>query len=92
VCEEISKHFDLHILNGASDVRSCIVTDYDLSCVSPRGRQSHEQSILDGHKSDVRIIELTGTLTFANADYIARRVGGHPSLQLLVVDFGRVPA
>ena len=91
VCEVISRHFDLHILNGASDVRGCIVTDYDLSCVSPRGRQSHEQNILDGHKGDVRIVELTGTLTFANADYIARRVGANASLQLLVVDFGRVP-
>jgi glutaminase len=91
VCEEISRHFDLHILNGTSDVRSCIVTDYDLACVSPRGRQSHEQTILDGHKSDVRIMELTGTLTFADADYIARRVGANPSLQLLIVDFGRVP-
>jgi glutaminase len=91
VCEEISRQFDLHILNDTSDVRGCVVTDYDLACVSPRGRQSHEQNILDGHKSDVRIIELTGTLTFANADYIARRVGSNPSLQLLVVDFGRVP-
>src|SRR5258706_2993277 len=91
VCEEMSKHFDLHILNDTSDVRGCIVTDYDLTCVSPRGRQSHEQNILDEHKSDVRVMELTGTLTFANADYIARRVGANSSLQLLIVDFGRVP-
>ncbi len=91
VCEELSKHFDLHMLNGASDVRSCIVTDYDLSCVSPRGRQQHEQKILDEHKSRVRIIELTGTLTFANADHIARRAGNNAALQLLVLDFGRVP-
>jgi glutaminase len=91
VCEELSRHFDLHMLNGTSDVRSCIVTDYDLSCVSPRGRQLHEQKILDEHKRDVRILELTGTLTFANADHIARRVGSNPSLQLLILDFGRVP-
>jgi len=91
VCEEFSRHFDLHMLNGTSDVGSCIVTDYDLSCVSPRGRQPHEQKILDEHKSGVRIIELTGTLTFANADHIVRRIGGNPSLQLLILDFGRVP-
>ena len=91
VCEALSGHFDLHMLNGTTDLRNCIVTDYDLSCVSPRGRQSHEQRILDEHKSDVRILELTGTLTFANADHIVRRVAGNPGLQLLVMDFRRVP-
>ena len=91
VCEELSRHFDLHMLNGASDVRSCIVADYDLSCVSPRGRQRHEQKVLDEHKKSVRIMELTGTLNFANADHIVRRVGSNPALQLLVLDFGRVP-
>jgi len=92
VCEEFSKAFDLHILNGASDVRGCIVADYDLSHVSPRGRQPHEQTILDEHRSSVRIIELTGTLTFANADHIARRVGSNRSQQILVLDFSRVPS
>ena len=92
VCEEFSKAFDLHILNGTSDVRGCIVADYDLSCVSPRGRQPHEQKILDEHRSGVRILELTGTLTFANADLIVRRVGSNPSQQLLVLDFSRVPS
>ncbi len=91
VCEELSRHFDLHMLNGTADLRNCIVTDYDLSCVSPRGRQSHEQKILDEHKKEVRVLELTGTLTFANADHIARRIAGNSSLQLLIVDFRRVP-
>jgi len=91
VCEELSRHFDLHMLNGTSDLRNCVVADYDLSCVSPRGRQPHEQSILDEHKNDVRILELTGTLTFANADHIVRRVADTPGLQVLVMDFRRVP-
>ena len=56
------------MLNGTSDVRSCIVADYDFARVSPRGRQPHEQKILDEHQSAVRMLELTGTLTFANAD------------------------
>jgi glutaminase len=60
--------------------------------VSPRGRQPHEQTILDEHRSSVRIIELTGTLTFANADHIVRRVERNPSQQLLVLDFSRVPS
>jgi glutaminase len=92
VCEELSKVFDLHMLNGANDVRGCIVAEYDLNCVSPRGRQPHEQKILDEHRGGVRILELTGTLSFAHADHIARRVGSNLSQQLLVLDFGRVPS
>jgi glutaminase len=91
VCEALSAHFDLHMLNRTSDVRTCIVADYDFECVSPRGRQPHEQKILDQHKSAVRVLELTGTLTFANADLIARRIEAKPSPQVLILDFGRVP-
>jgi len=91
VCEQVSAHFDLHMLNGTSDVRSCIVADYDFGRVSPRGRQHHEQKILDEHERDVRVLELTGTLTFANADLIARRIEMKPPPQMLIVDFSRVP-
>src|SRR5882672_6829458 len=91
VCEQVSAHFDLHMLNGTSDVRSCIVADYDFARVSPRGRQPHEQKILDERERDVRVLELTGTLTFANADLIARRIEMKPPPQVLIVDFSRVP-
>jgi glutaminase len=91
VCEAISAHFDLHMLNRTSDVRTCIVADYDFERVSPRGRQPHEQKILDQHKNAVRVLELTGTLTFANADFVARRIETKPPPQVLVLDFGRVP-
>jgi glutaminase len=90
VCEAVSEHFDLHMLNRASDVRTCIVADYDFARVSPRGRQPHEQKILAEHEGDVRVLELTGTLTFANVDFIARRIAAKPP-QMLVLDFGRVP-
>jgi len=91
VCEALSAHFDLHMLNRTSDVRTCIVADYDFECVSPRGRQPHEQKILDQHRSAVRVLELTGTLTFANVDLIARRIEAKPAPQVLILDFGRVP-
>jgi glutaminase len=91
VCEALSAHFDLHMLNRTSDVRTCIVADYDFEWVSPRGRQPHEQKILDQHRSAVRVLELTGTLTFANVDLIARRIEAKPASQVLILDFGRVP-
>ncbi len=90
VCEAISAQFDLHMLNRTSDVRTCIVADYDFERVSPRGRQPHEQKILDQHKNAVRVLELTGTLGFANVDLIARRIETKPP-QVLVLDLGRVP-
>jgi glutaminase len=91
VCEAVSAHFDLHMLNRVSDVRTCIVADYDFARVSPRGRQPHEQKILDEHEDAVRVLELTGTLTFANVDLIARRVPRKPLPQVLILDLGRVP-
>jgi glutaminase len=91
VCEEVSSHFDLHMLKRTSDVRMCIVADYDLARSSPRGRQPHEQKLLDENVTAMRAIELTGTVTFANADYIVRRIEAKPLPLVLVLDFGRVP-
>ena len=91
VCEAVSARFDLHMLNRTSDVRTCIVADYDFARVSPRGRQPHEQKILDEHENAVRVLELTGALSFANVDLIARRIHAKPLPQVLILDFGRVP-
>ncbi len=91
VCEAISERFELHMLNRASDVRTCIVADYDFGRVSPRGRQPHEQKIIDEHENSVRVLELTGTLTFANAELIARRIESKPRPLALILDLGRVP-
>ncbi len=91
VCEAVSETFNLHMLNRTADVRTCVVADYDFARVSPRGRQPHEQKILSEHENAVRVLELTGTLTFGNADLIARRVYSKPLPNVLILDFGRVP-
>jgi glutaminase len=91
VCEAISERFDLHMLNRTNDVRTCIVADYDFARVSPRGRQPHEQKILDEHENAVRVLELTAALSFANVDLIARRIHAKPLPQVLILDFSRVP-
>ena len=90
-CEALSAHFDLHVLNRANDVRTCIVADYDVGRLRRRGRQSHDQQLLDRHHAAIRILELTGTLTFANVDYIARRILAQKPPQFLVLDLRRVP-
>lgn len=91
LCEALSAHFDLHVLNRANDVRTCIVADYDIGRLRRRGRQSHEQKLLDDNKTPIRILELTGTLTFSNVDYIARRILSHEAPLFLVLDIRRVP-
>ena len=91
VCEAISARFDLHMLNRTSDVRTCVVADYDFARVSPRGRQPHEQKILNAHENAVRVLELTGALSFANIDLISRRIPNKPLPLVLILDFSRVP-
>ncbi len=91
VCEALSDYFDLHVLNRANDVRSCIVAEYNVGRLQRRGRQSHEQRLLEDNQAAILILELTGTLTFANVDYIARRILGHPAPLFVVLDLRRVP-
>jgi glutaminase len=91
VCEAVSARFELHMLNRTSDVQTCIVADYDFARTSPRGRQPHEQKLIDAHMNAMRVIELTGTITFANADFIARRVATGAVPLVLILDFSRVP-
>ena len=90
-CEAVSAHFDLHVLNRAGDVHTCVAADYDFCRTSRRGRQPHEQRILDAHENAVRVLELTGTLTFANVDFIARRLYEKGLPAFLILDFRRVP-
>ncbi len=89
--EALSAYFDLHVLNRANDVRTCIVADYDVGRLQRRGRQPHEQRLLDHHTSAIRIMELTGTLAFSNVDYIARRLLAEDTGLFTVLDLRRVP-
>ena len=93
MCELISSHFELHMLNRSADVRASVIADYDIKDISSRrSRQPHEQEILDRHCHDIRVLELVGALSFANADYMTRRIitGAQPTF--LIIDLHRVPA
>jgi glutaminase len=92
VCELISSHFGLHMLNRSTDVRTSIIADYDLKAIaSRRSRHPREQAILEKHYSDTRVLELVGALSFANADYVARRIGNGRRPAFLIIDLRRVP-
>jgi glutaminase len=90
VCEMLSTHFGLHMLNRSGDVRTSIIADYDIGGIaSRRSRQPRDQQILEEHHGDVRVIELVGALTFATIDYVSRKLAEKPT-PLLIVDFRRV--
>jgi len=92
VCEALSSHFDLHVLNRTSDVRTSIISDYDVRGISSRrSRLPHEQQILELRPHDIRVVELVGALTFATADYITRQLAGRPRSEMVIIDFRRVP-
>ena len=93
VCEALSLHYDLHMLNRSDDARNSIIADYNIGkSASRRSRRPHEQKIIAAHHQDVRIIELVGTLTFANADYVSRQLAGKPRPQFIIFDLRRVAA
>ena len=93
VCEALSSHYDLHMLNRSDDARNSIIADYDIGkSPSRRSRRPHEQKILAAHHQDVRIIELVGTLTFSNVDYVSRQLAARPRPQFIIFDVRRVAA
>jgi glutaminase len=93
VCEALSSHYDLHMLNRSDDARNSIIADYTIGKnPSRRSRRPHEQKILAAHHRDVRVIELVGTLSFSNVDYISRQLAAKPRPQFVIFDLRRVAA
>jgi glutaminase len=93
VCEELSSNFGLHVLNRSSDVRTCVIADYDIRGMSSRrNRQPHEQQLLDENHGEIRVIELVGALTFASIDYVTRQfIRERKRPQFQIIDLRRVP-
>jgi len=91
VCEALSTHYDLHMLNRSDDARNSIIADYNIGeNPSRRVRRPHERAILAAHCQDVRIIELVGTLSFSNVDYVSRRLAAKQRPQFVIFDLRRV--
>src|SRR3569833_2779843 len=94
VCEALSAHYDLHMLNRSDDARSTIIADYDIGAnPSRRSRRARERDILAQHPDAVRVLELVGTLSFSNADYVSRgRARGAGRPRGVIFDLRRVTA
>jgi glutaminase len=93
VCEALSSHYDLHMLNRSDDSRNSIIADYTIGkSPSRRTRRPHERKILAAHHQDARVIELVGTLSFSNVDYVSRQLAARPRPQFVIFDLRRVAA
>ena len=93
VCEALSAHYDLHMLNRSDDARNSVIADYTIAhSTSRRSRRPRERKILADHHNDVRVIELVGTLSFSNVDYVSRQLMGKPRPQFIIFDLRRVTA
>src|ERR1700730_17266504 len=93
VCEALSSHYDLHMLNRSDDARNSIIADYNIGkSASRRSRRPHERKILSAHHHDVRVLELVGTLSFSNVDYVSRQLAGRPRPHFIIFDLRRVAA
>src|SRR6516165_4078182 len=93
VCEALSSHYDLHMLNRSDDARNSVMADYTIaSSASRRSRRAQERTILADHHNDVRVIELVGTLSFSNVDYVSRQLAGKPRPNFIIFDLRRVTA
>jgi glutaminase len=79
------------MLNRSDDARHSIIADYNIGKnPSRRVRRAQEQEILAAHYQEVRVIELVGTLSLSNVDYISRRLAAKPRPQLVIFDLRRV--
>lgn len=93
VCEDISTHFGLHVLNRGNDVQSSLIADYDMrGLASRRYRLPSEREIFNENSHQIRILELIGTLDFVKTDFICRRIiEDSLSREIIILDFRRVP-
>src|SRR3954454_12912857 len=93
VCEALSSHYDLHMLNRSDDARNAVIADYDIGkSPSRRVRRALEQELLARHREAVRVIELVGTLSFSNVDYVSRQLAANPRPHLVIFALRRVTA
>lgn len=90
VCETLSDHFNLHMLNRTSNIQSCLFADYDLSKSSSRRSRRPDEAEIIGERSDkVRILELFGSLAFTEVDFVTRKLAEGPPPHFMIVDFRR---
>jgi glutaminase len=93
VCEALSAHYALHVLNRNDDIRTCIIADYPATGLSSRrNRTQSELQLLEERGGAIRIMELVGALSFATMDFVSRRLTEGEGPSFILIDLRRVPS
>ncbi|MGJ0508982.1 MAG: glutaminase A [Methylocystis sp.] len=93
VCEALSAHFGLHVLNRSDDIRTCVIADYNATGLSSRrNRMVSELKVLEERSGEIRILELVGALSFATMDFVSRRLAQDDGAKFVVIDLRRTPS
>ncbi len=82
------------ICSTAATTRATASSPTTISATARRGASGARTSrdILAAHHQDVRVIELVGTLSFSNVDYVSRQLAAKPRPQFVIFDLRRVTA
>ena len=71
VCDDLSRDFDLHLLNNPHEVGSVVRLSFTaLEVSSSRGRSAQELEVLARHGHGIRVYQLQGHLVFSSVDVV----------------------
>ena len=91
VCQLLSEHFHLHILETEDDVTQNIPITYDLREIrSSRTRCRSDNETLEDFGSRVSVLELSGVINFIGGNFITRSVAEEDNKDFVVLSFMRV--
>ncbi len=92
VCDDLSRHFDLHLFNTPHESKSVIrlkftAADVNSNCV----RTSEEAETLRAHGHCIQIIQLQGNLALSTAEVVVHDVMASPKgVSVVLLDFKHV--
>ncbi len=92
VCDELSRHWDLHMFNSETSGRSTIRRKFTGAEVnSNRVRTSPEMAVLRERGDGIRVYQLQGNLAFATTEVLVQEVmQNFEAIHQLVIDLKRV--
>lgn len=91
VCDDLSRHFDLHLFNSPHTSSSVVRLSFNGSEVSSsRVRTQEELTALRGAARAVKVLQLQGNLVFSTAEVVVREaMAGLEETRYLILDLKR---
>jgi glutaminase len=92
VCDDLSRHFDLHLFNTPHASKSVIRLRFSAAKVnSNRVRNSKEAGVLRDQGDRIQVFQLQGNLVFSTAEVVMHDVtSAHDQLDMVIIDFKHV--